>query len=132
MVSSDGYLSRNQPYSQRILEISLPHRSLSQNDRKYMGRGYLTSAWKKFWQESVVECDIEESETVSTLWSLYSTRLCLAKIRGVEVNSNDIDELVAEYSTEELMELHCVSQQVITKSLTEEEVVTAKQNLLTQ
>ncbi|GBL78100.1 hypothetical protein AVEN_143394-1 [Araneus ventricosus] len=56
----------------------------------------------------------------------------LAKIRGLEVDSNDIGELVEEHSqeltTEELMELHCVSQQeVMEKSLSEEEKVTAKQ-----
>ncbi|GBM50183.1 hypothetical protein AVEN_71801-1 [Araneus ventricosus] len=41
----------------------------------------------------------------------------LAKIRGLEVDSNDIDELVEkqsqELTTEELMELHCVSQEEI-------------------
>ncbi|GBN19157.1 hypothetical protein AVEN_34251-1 [Araneus ventricosus] len=54
----------------------------------------------------------------------------LSNIRGLEVDSYDIDEFVEEHnqdrSTEELMELHCVSQQeVMEESLTEE--VTAKQ-----
>ncbi|GBM48842.1 hypothetical protein AVEN_21624-1 [Araneus ventricosus] len=44
LVSSDGFLSnmmsKSQPYSQRILEISLPRRFLPQNDRKCIGRGY--------------------------------------------------------------------------------------------
>ncbi|GBM55407.1 hypothetical protein AVEN_150466-1 [Araneus ventricosus] len=56
----------------------------------------------------------------------------LAKDRGLEVDINDIDELVEghnqELPTKELMELHCVSQQeVIEDCLSEEEVVTAKQ-----
>ncbi|GBO17898.1 hypothetical protein AVEN_12175-1 [Araneus ventricosus] len=50
---------------------------------------------------------------------------------GVEVDNNDIDELVEEHSqeliTEELMNLHCVSQQGVEESLLEEEKVTAKQ-----
>ncbi|GBN52903.1 hypothetical protein AVEN_44443-1 [Araneus ventricosus] len=63
--------------------------------------------------------------------------LSLAKIMGMEVDSNDIDELVEEHnqelSTEELMELHCVSQQeVMGESLSEEEEVAPKQHLLTQ
>ncbi|GBM97808.1 hypothetical protein AVEN_250983-1 [Araneus ventricosus] len=41
----------------------------------------------------------------------------LAKIRGLEVGSNDIYELVEEHNQEltmlELMELHCVSQQEV-------------------
>ncbi|GBN60692.1 hypothetical protein AVEN_227264-1 [Araneus ventricosus] len=50
----------------------------------------------------------------------------LAKIRGLGVDSNDIDELVEDHNqeltTEDLMELHCVSQQEVM-----EEKVTAKQ-----
>ncbi|GBN23836.1 hypothetical protein AVEN_171119-1 [Araneus ventricosus] len=42
MAYNDDFLSnmvsRDQPYSQRILEISLPHCFLPQNDRKCMGR----------------------------------------------------------------------------------------------
>ncbi|GBO13279.1 hypothetical protein AVEN_111419-1 [Araneus ventricosus] len=70
MMSSDGFLlnvvSREQVYSQRVLEISLPHRFLSQNDRKCMERDRrsLTSAWKKIRPVSF-ECDIKESDTVS-------------------------------------------------------------------
>lgn len=41
----------------------------------------------------------------------------LIKLMGLEVDNNDIDEFVEEHSqeltTEELMELHCVSQQEI-------------------
>ncbi|GBM14209.1 hypothetical protein AVEN_167296-1 [Araneus ventricosus] len=94
MVSSNRFLSnllsRDQPYSQRILEISLPHRFLPQNDGKCMGRGNQENphfCLEEGWPESVVECDIEESET-------------LVKILGLEVNSNDIDELVEEHSQE--------------------------------
>ncbi|GBN02695.1 hypothetical protein AVEN_237421-1 [Araneus ventricosus] len=70
MVSSDGFLSnmvsRDHPYSWRILEISLPHRFLPQNNQKcIVTKRTLTSAWS----ENVVKCDIEESETV-TLWKV--------------------------------------------------------------
>ncbi|GBL80014.1 hypothetical protein AVEN_78216-1, partial [Araneus ventricosus] len=54
----------------------------------------------------------------------------LAKIKGLEVDNNGIDAPVEEHSqeltSEELMELHCVSQEeVMEESLWEE--VTAKQ-----
>ncbi|GBM22393.1 hypothetical protein AVEN_166651-1 [Araneus ventricosus] len=59
----------------RILKISLPHRCLSQDDRKYKWEGVtkrtLTFACKKLLLESVVECDFEGFETRG------STRLCL-------------------------------------------------------
>ncbi|GBM99854.1 hypothetical protein AVEN_204383-1 [Araneus ventricosus] len=68
----------------------------------------LTSAWKKLWPESVVECAIEESETV-LVEPILNEIVSLAKIRGLEV---DIDEFVEErnqdLATEELTELHCV------------------------
>ncbi|GBO42293.1 hypothetical protein AVEN_262013-1 [Araneus ventricosus] len=61
----------------------------------------------------------------------------LANIRGLEEESNDIDELVEEQNQElnqsksntmQLMELYCVpQQQVMEESLSEEEEVTAKQ-----
>ncbi|GBM44903.1 hypothetical protein AVEN_132346-1 [Araneus ventricosus] len=55
----------------------------------------------------------------------------LAKVRGLEVDSNDIAELVEnhnqELTTEELMELHCVSEQeVMEESSSEEWEVTSK------
>ncbi|GBM20010.1 hypothetical protein AVEN_77929-1 [Araneus ventricosus] len=47
------------------------------------------------------------------------------KIRGLEMNSNDVNELVVEHN-QELTGLHCVShQEVMEESLSEEEV-TAK------
>ncbi|GBO02731.1 hypothetical protein AVEN_57555-1 [Araneus ventricosus] len=61
-------VSRGQPYSESALEISLPQRFLPQNDRKCregITKRTLTSARKKLWKESVVECDIGESETVT-------------------------------------------------------------------
>ncbi|GBN30314.1 hypothetical protein AVEN_8159-1 [Araneus ventricosus] len=69
MVSSDGFLStmvsRDQPYSQRILEISLPHRFLPQSYRKSMGKGYQENP-RFCWEETLVGecCGSEESETV--------------------------------------------------------------------
>ncbi|GBN05474.1 hypothetical protein AVEN_240465-1 [Araneus ventricosus] len=71
MLSSDGLflstiVSKEHPHSQRIYEISLPHRFQPQNDRNDRGvtKRTLTSAWKNLCSESVVEYDIEESETV--------------------------------------------------------------------
>ncbi|PNF38634.1 hypothetical protein B7P43_G02310 [Cryptotermes secundus] len=92
----------------------------------------LTSAWKKLWPESVVECDFEGFEIV-LVEPVVNEIVALAKTMGLEVDNNDIDELVEEHSqeltTEDLMELHCVSQQeVLEESLSEEEKeVTAKQ-----
>ncbi|PNF40924.1 hypothetical protein B7P43_G14973 [Cryptotermes secundus] len=92
----------------------------------------LTSAWKKLWLESVIECDFEGFEMVP-VEPVVNEIVSLAKIMGLEVDNNDIDELVEENSqeltTEELMELHCVTQQeVVEESLSEEgEEVTAKQ-----
>ncbi|PNF34534.1 hypothetical protein B7P43_G10746 [Cryptotermes secundus] len=93
----------------------------------------LTSAWKKLWPESIVEHDFEGYE-IAPVEPVVNKIVSLAKIMGLEVDNNDIDELVEEQSqeltTEELMELHCVSQQeVVEESLSEEEEeeVTAKQ-----
>ncbi|GBM28002.1 hypothetical protein AVEN_217902-1 [Araneus ventricosus] len=67
------------------------------------------------------------------LWSLTVNEIVsLAKVRRLEVDSDDIDELVEEHNqeltTEKLMELHFVSQQeIMDESLSEEEEVTAKQ-----
>ncbi|GBM05941.1 hypothetical protein AVEN_201371-1 [Araneus ventricosus] len=63
---------------------------------------------------------------------IINETVSLVKIRGLEVRSNAIDELMEEYNqernTEELMELHCVPQQeVMEESLSEEEEVKAKQ-----
>ncbi|GBO37491.1 hypothetical protein AVEN_31993-1 [Araneus ventricosus] len=83
-----------------------------------------TSAGKKLWSESVVECDIEESETEPC--GLYSKRLCLRP--RLEMNSNDIEEHHQELSTEELMGLHIVSQPEVTEErLSDEEQVIVKQ-----
>ncbi|GBL83142.1 hypothetical protein AVEN_54864-1 [Araneus ventricosus] len=77
MVSSDVFLSnmvsRYQTYSQRKLEISLPHGW--ENAWEGVTKRISTSAWKKFWSDSVVECDIEESETVPN--GAYSKRDCV-------------------------------------------------------
>lgn len=91
----------------------------------------LTSAWKKLWPESVVECDFEGFETVP-VEPVVNEIVSLATIMGLEVDCSDIEELVEEHTqeltTEELMELHCVSQQeVLEESLSEEEEVTEKQ-----
>lgn len=58
--------------------------------------------------------------------------LSFAKILGLQVDNNHIDALMEEHSpkltTEEFLELHCVSLQKVRKSLSEEkEEVTVKQ-----
>ncbi|GBM08339.1 hypothetical protein AVEN_108346-1 [Araneus ventricosus] len=90
----------------------------------------LTSAWKKLWPKSVVECDFEGFEPVPVK-PVVNEVVSLAKILGLEVEDN-IDELEEDHSqeltTEELMELHSVSQQeIVEESLSEKEEVTAKQ-----
>ncbi|GBL96479.1 hypothetical protein AVEN_229929-1 [Araneus ventricosus] len=78
----------------------------------------------------------EESETIP--YEANSQRDCVfGKIRGLEVDSSDIDELVEDHNeeltTEELMGLHGVSQQeVMEVNLSEEEEITAKQQSLAQ
>ncbi|GBM08269.1 Tigger transposable element-derived protein 1 [Araneus ventricosus] len=98
----------------------------------------LTSAWKKLWPESVVECEFEEPETVPVDPVVYEI-VSLAKIVGLEVDSNDIEQLVEEHNqeltTEELLELHRVSQQEVEEgSLSEEEdeAITEKQQSSTE
>ncbi|GBO22366.1 hypothetical protein AVEN_32173-1, partial [Araneus ventricosus] len=81
---------------------------------------------KKVWPESVIKCDIEESETVPC--GAYSQRDCdFGQDQAMKVDSKDIGELVEEQNqemtTEELMQLHCISQrEVIQERLSEEEV----------
>ncbi|GBM41583.1 hypothetical protein AVEN_169181-1 [Araneus ventricosus] len=94
------------------------------NTRKGVTKRLLTSSWKKLWSENFVECDFEGFVTFS-VESVVNEIVSLAKIRGLEVDSNDIDEIVEEHNqeltTEELTELHCVSQQKVM-----EEELTAK------
>ncbi|PNF41338.1 hypothetical protein B7P43_G16757 [Cryptotermes secundus] len=94
-------------------------------------------------QQEVVEESLSEEEEeeevgfeIVPVEPVVNKIASLAKIMGLEVDNNDIDELVKKHSqeltTDELMELHCVSQQeVVEESLSEEEeeeeVVTAKQ-----
>ncbi|XP_043259296.1 tigger transposable element-derived protein 1-like [Colletes gigas] len=88
----------------------------------------LTSAWKKLWPESVVECDVVGFETVVVSEDpVVNEIVSLSNMLRLEVDHNYIDELIEEHSqeltTEELMELHCASQQ----EGVEEEEVTSKQ-----
>ncbi|GBM99723.1 hypothetical protein AVEN_188206-1 [Araneus ventricosus] len=147
MVSSDGFLSniesRDKPYSQSILEIS--DHFLPQNDRKSVLWGGLQpdsplppdsplSHGKGLPREPLLLLGRSFGRSLRQylVYPIVTETVPLAKIRELEVDSNDIDELVEEHSreltAEELMELHCVSQQeVMEESLTEEENVTAKQ-----
>ncbi|GBM83037.1 hypothetical protein AVEN_238786-1 [Araneus ventricosus] len=92
-----------------------------------------TSAWKKLWPKSDVECDFEESETVSEE-SVLNEIVSLTKVMGQEMNTNDIHELLEEHNqeltTEELMDLQCVSQQEAVKEslLEKEEVIVMQQS----
>ncbi|GBN78387.1 hypothetical protein AVEN_43396-1 [Araneus ventricosus] len=106
---------KDQSYSQRVEEISVPHRCLSRDDRKYLGRDTkrtLSSAWKKLWPDNVVECDFQGFETIS-LEPVVDEIVSLVKIMGLELDNNDIGELVKERSqkltAEEFTELDCVS-----------------------
>ncbi|PNF37791.1 hypothetical protein B7P43_G10140 [Cryptotermes secundus] len=73
-------------------------------------KGTLTSAWKKLWPVSIVECAFEGFEIVP-VEPVVNETVSLAKIMGLEVDDSDIDELVEEHSqeltTEELTEFHC-------------------------
>ncbi|GBN27224.1 hypothetical protein AVEN_130566-1 [Araneus ventricosus] len=112
--------SRDQPYSHRILEMPFCIVScfkIIENLWEGVTKRILTSAWKKLWPESVSECDIKEYETVF-LESTVNEIVSLAKIICLEADSKDIDEIMVEVKTEELMELHCLS---------EKEKVTTKQ-----
>ncbi|GBO09331.1 hypothetical protein AVEN_106073-1 [Araneus ventricosus] len=77
MASSDVFLSNMVsgwcPYSQRILELSLPH--VREHAWEGIAKKTVASAWKKLWSERVVECDTEESEIASC--GTYSQRDCV-------------------------------------------------------
>lgn len=91
----------------------------------------LISAWKKLWPEGVVECDFEGFETVP-MKPVVNEIVSLATIMGLEVDASDIEELVEEHSqeltTEELVELHCVSQQEVLEDSLSEEVAEKQQS----
>ncbi|GBM10278.1 hypothetical protein AVEN_49998-1 [Araneus ventricosus] len=78
-------------------------------------------------------CDYTtESETVSEE-AVVNEIVSLAKIIGLKVDKNDIHEIVEEHNqdptTEELVELQCVSQQeAVEVSLSEEEVIVKQQS----
>ncbi|GBM77048.1 hypothetical protein AVEN_79059-1 [Araneus ventricosus] len=119
------------------IKISLSHRFLPQNDRGGSEDGYQENphfCLEDTLAESIVECDIEEPGSVP-VEPIVIEIVSLAKIWGLEVDSNNIDELVEEHNqeltTEELMELHCVSQQeVMEQSLSEWKEVTIKTSIL--
>ncbi|GBN61602.1 hypothetical protein AVEN_138918-1 [Araneus ventricosus] len=128
MVSSDGFLSnmvlRDEHYSHRIFEISLSHCFLPQTDRKCVGRKgihwkdprkYSLLLRRSFSLESVVACDIKESGGQYPVEPIVSKIVSLAKIRVLEMDSNDINVFVEEHNqeltTKEFMKLDCVSQQ---------------------
>ncbi|XP_046989444.1 uncharacterized protein LOC124594967 [Schistocerca americana] len=94
-------------------------------------RRSLTSAWEKLWAECVIECNSEAFVSVP-VEPVVNEIMSLAKRMGLEMKNNDIDELVEDHSqemtTEELVELQCVSQkEAVESSSEEEEEVTAKQ-----
>ncbi|GBO32294.1 hypothetical protein AVEN_156748-1 [Araneus ventricosus] len=89
----------------------------------------------KLWSESVVECDLGphvnngKSDVSQPNRGYQNRRLgdstceaCGQRNCVFEVDSNDIDELAEDHNqeltTEELMELHCVSQQEVMEDTT--------------
>ncbi|GBL79416.1 hypothetical protein AVEN_121593-1 [Araneus ventricosus] len=68
----------------------------------------------KLWPKSVVEYDFEGFKTVP-VEPVVNKIVSLAKIKGLDLDNNDIGELVKEHgqelTTEEFTELHCVLQQ---------------------
>ncbi|GBM60638.1 hypothetical protein AVEN_151835-1 [Araneus ventricosus] len=117
-------VSKDQPYSQRILEISLSHRFLPQNDRKCVGNGYQEN--RHFCLEEAL---VLSNVTVRNLRQypmepIVNEVVSLAKNTRLEGDNNNIDEIVEEHnqelSTKELMKLHCVLQlEVMEESLSE-------------
>ncbi|GBM14252.1 hypothetical protein AVEN_167333-1 [Araneus ventricosus] len=95
---------------------------MMENEWKEVIKRTLTSAWKK------VGLRVLSNVTLRSLRQyepIVNEIVSLVNIRGLEVDSNDIDELVEEHSqeltTEELMELHCVSQQKGMEEVTEKQ-----------
>ncbi|GBN31843.1 hypothetical protein AVEN_199288-1 [Araneus ventricosus] len=127
---------RDQPYSQKILDISLLHLFLPQTHRKCVGR--VSPREPSLLPGRSVGRKMLPNVSFRSLRQypadpIVNEIVSLDNIRGLEVDSNDIDELVEEHNqeltTEGLMELHCVSQQeVLKESLSEEEEITAKQH----
>ncbi|GBL91318.1 hypothetical protein AVEN_203472-1 [Araneus ventricosus] len=111
--------------------LKCPHYS---GNSLYVGRVYKEDPHfhleKGLARQRCQKCDFEGFETVP-VEPADNEIVSLAKIMGLEVDNNDIDELVKEHSqeltTEELTQLHCVSQQqVVEESLSEEKNITAK------
>ncbi|GBM00928.1 hypothetical protein AVEN_151385-1 [Araneus ventricosus] len=106
MASSDLFLSnimsRDQPYSQAILEISLLHRFLSKNDRKCRGRGYQKTPLllgRSFGRRVLSNVTLRSLEQYSAE-PTFNEIVSLAQIRRLEVDKNGIDELVEENNQE--------------------------------
>ncbi|GBN93842.1 hypothetical protein AVEN_217304-1 [Araneus ventricosus] len=87
----------------------------------------LTSAWRSFGRRLLSNVTLRSLRQYP-VEPIVNEIASLVKIRGLEVDSNDIDGLVEEHN-QELMELHCVSQQeVMEESLPEEEVTEQQQS----
>ncbi|GBM97868.1 hypothetical protein AVEN_185577-1 [Araneus ventricosus] len=97
------------------------------NFKKLYTKALFKHCFEKLWLKSVVECDFEESETVSEEPEVNKI-LSFAKIMGLKMDKNDIHEPVEEqnqeFTTEELVEFQCASQQdTVEESLSEEVIV---------
>ncbi|GBM30579.1 hypothetical protein AVEN_27615-1 [Araneus ventricosus] len=112
--------TRNEIYSQRILEISLPHLfciKMLENTRKavlprepshLLGRNFGRRVLSNLTMKNLRQYPVEP---------IVNEIVSLVKIRELEVNSNYIDDLLEErnqdLTTEEPKELHCVSQEEV-------------------
>lgn len=87
----------------------------------------LESSWKKLWPEHFAESTFEELDAVSTD-PITNEIISLAEQIGLEVDSNDIAELVAEHNedltTEDLVKLQCASEQEVEQSTLSDEEIT--------
>ncbi|XP_074170474.1 uncharacterized protein LOC141567452 [Rhinolophus sinicus] len=82
----------------------------------------MKSAWKKLWPDAVPECVFEDVEEDAPI---VEDVVSLGKSMGLEVSSDDVEELVedhkTELTTEELQNILTEQQQAATEELSSEE-----------
>ncbi|KAG7173591.1 Short coiled-coil protein B-like [Homarus americanus] len=84
----------------------------------------LCAAWRPLWPECVLQRDFEGFEELEEEAVVHEI-VSLGNSMGLEVDDDDVEELVEEYSkelsTEELLELHKEENETLKRSLTSEE-----------